>query len=98
MRGVAFDIQNKIGTLFFLADSTVGGTLSLLCINKSKVKTLELVINTLSFVMRNFGMEESSGGPKRCENLQKLCSLFKKVLKAEHGGDLSKSNIVDIGR
>lgn len=90
-------MQNKLGSLFFLADSTVGGTLSILCINKTKIKTLELTINTLSFVMRNFGLEKASNAPKRCENLQKMCTVFKKLLKEETGGDLSQVKIVDIG-
>ncbi len=97
LRGIAYDIQNKIGALFFLADTTVGGTLSLLCINKNKIKTLELVINTLGFVMRNIGMEQASGVNKRYENLQSICSSFKKILRNENGGDLSKSNIIDLG-
>jgi phosphopantetheine adenylyltransferase len=83
MRGIAFDTENRIGSLFFMADSVVGGTISALCMGKTRRKSLEVAVSTINFIQRNYGMDTSSTNMRKAENLNKLLISLKKVLKHE---------------
>ena len=50
MHGVAFDIQNKVGSIFFLIDSVVSGAISMLFIANTRRRSIEYAIQTLSFI------------------------------------------------
>jgi ACT domain-containing protein len=80
MRGIAFDLQNRVGTLFFLLDAIVGGAVSILCIASSRRKTVELTLHTLSFISQQFGKDTTSG-LRKCENLTTILINLKKALK-----------------
>jgi hypothetical protein len=80
MRGIAFDISNRVGTLFFMVDSVVGGALSLLCVGSTRKKSIEIAIHTLSFISREFGMDTVTN-PLRYENLTSMLISLKKLLR-----------------
>ena len=80
MRGIAFDMQNRVGSLFFLLDTIVGGAVSMLCIGSSRRKSMELALHTLSFISQQFG-KDSESGQRSCENLTGMLINLKKVLK-----------------
>ena len=80
MRGIAFDVQNKLGTLFFLLDTIVGGAISILCIGATRRKAFELAIHTMSFIAQQFGKDDTSG-QRRCDNLTTILINTKKLLK-----------------
>eukprot|EP01034_Spumella_vulgaris_P021953 gene21953-28033_t len=82
MRGIAFDLQNRVGTLFFLLDAIVGGAVSILCIASSRRKTVELTLHTLSFISQQFGKDTTSG-LRKCENLTTILINLKKALKTD---------------
>jgi sulfur transfer protein SufE len=80
MRGIAFDINNRVGTLFFLVDSIVGGAISVLCIGMTRKKSLEIAVHTLSFIAREFGMDTTTSA-LRYENLTSMLLNLKKLLR-----------------
>ncbi len=86
LRGIAYDTESKIGTLFFLPDSILGGGISVLCMGRTRKKSLELAIQTLTFVQKNYGLDVNSGTNRHYENLSSILSNLKKVIKKE--GDL----------
>ena len=83
MRGIVFDAQNKIGTLFLLVDSIVGGAISFICVSRSKIKALELTVQVLTFVIRNFGVDTGASESRNFENVTNMLANMKKVLKKE---------------
>ncbi|KAJ1427719.1 hypothetical protein B484DRAFT_419614 [Ochromonadaceae sp. CCMP2298] len=80
MRGIAFDVKNRVGTLFFLLDSVVGGAVSVLCIGATRKKSIEITIHTLTFVAREFGMD-SVTSPHRADNCTNMLISLKKLLR-----------------
>ncbi len=80
MRGIAFDIKNRVGTLFYLIDSIVGGAISILCIGSTRIKSIELAVHALTFLSREFGMDTVTN-PARYENLTTMLINLKKFLK-----------------
>ena len=82
MRGIAFDIVNRVGSLFFMVDSIVGGTISLLCIGSTRKKSVEIALHTLSFISREFGMDTITN-PLRVENLTPMVINLKKLLRLQ---------------
>lgn len=59
IRGISYDIKDKVGTMFFLVDSVVGGAVSILCIGSTRRKAIELATFALSFVFQQFGKSKS---------------------------------------
>lgn len=82
MRGIAFDIINRVGALFFMVDSIVGGALSILCIGNSRKKAIEIALHTLTFISREFGMDAETS-TLRYENLTTMVINLKKLLRAQ---------------
>jgi len=80
MRGIAFDMNNRSGTLFFVIDSVVGGAVSVLCVGTTRKKATAQVINALTFVAQQFGKDLSSEH-RRCDNLTTILINMKKILK-----------------
>jgi hypothetical protein len=80
MRGVSFDIQTRIGSLFFLVDSIIGGAVSLLTVADTRKKSVDLAIHALSFVTQQFGKDTNSA-LRKCENLTTILINIKKYLK-----------------
>ena len=78
MRGIAFDAKHRIGTLFLLLDSIVGGALSILCIGQA--------VGALTFVTREFGMDEETE-KHRSENLLLMLISMKKLLRMQEKYD-----------
>ena len=83
MRGIAFDTENHIGTLFFLPDTVVGGTVSVLCMGRTRRKSLEIAVAAMTFIQRNFGMDSGVQNSKRPESLAKILVTLKRALKNE---------------
>lgn len=83
MRGIAYDAESKVGTLFFLPDTTISGSISFLCISRTRQKVLELAIMTLAFVQKNYGVDKDAGTARRSDNLSKILVNIRKALKYE---------------
>jgi hypothetical protein len=83
MRGIAFDTENHIGTLFYMPDTIVSGTISMICMGRTRRKTLEVAVNTVNFIQRNYGMDSGASHARRAENLSKILLTLKKALKHE---------------
>ena len=84
MRGIAFDTNERVGVLFFLIDTIVGGAISFVCIANSKFRALEQAVHTLSFVVTQFGKEKGNGhGVSDCRNLCSILLYMRKAFKAE---------------
>ena len=61
MHGLTYDSNRRIGTLFYLVDSIIGGgAISVMCISTTRQKCLELALMVMSFVSQHFGKESSS--------------------------------------
>lgn len=86
MRGIAFDVNNRVGTLFFMLDSVVGGALSIMCIGSTRKKSIEVAVHTLSFISREFGMDTVTN-PHRAENLTSMLINMKKLLRSQDKND-----------
>jgi hypothetical protein len=84
MRGIAFDTENRIGSLFFMADAIGGGTISVICLGKTRRKSLEVAVTTINFIQRNFGMDSGAENNRRAENLNKILANLKRALKNEN--------------
>lgn len=83
MRGIAYDTEHRIGTLFFMADTVVSGTVSALCTGKSRRRSIEIAVQTFTFIQKNFGMDSEDANTRRAENLTKILLSLKKALKNE---------------
>lgn len=83
MRGIAFDTENRIGTLFFLPDTIVTGNVSIICMGRTRRKSLEIAVAAINFVFRNFGMDADAQNSRKPENLSKILISLKKALKNE---------------
>jgi hypothetical protein len=83
MRGIAYDQDHKLGTLFFLPDTVITGSLSILCIGRTRIKALEQAITTLGFVQKNYGMDKESADSRRYDNLSKMIINMRKVVRHE---------------
>lgn len=84
MRGIAYDHENQVGSLFFLPDTIITGTLSLLCVGKTRTKVVEQAAMTLSFVQRNYGIDREANSSRRPDNLSKILINVKKILRNEN--------------
>lgn len=83
MRGIAFDEKSRVGTLFYMADTVVSGTVSVLCLGKTRRKSLEIAVGTINFIQRNYGLDAGPDYARRAENLSKILVNLKKALKIE---------------
>ncbi len=83
MKGVAYDVEHKVGTLFLLGDTIVGGNISIVCMGKTREKSFEAAIQTLSFVQRNYGMDMEAKYSKRCEQMNRVLLNLKRLMKLE---------------
>lgn len=92
MRGIAYDQENKVGTLFFLPDAVITGSISILCIARTRIKAVELASHTLGFVQRNYGMDKEAADSKRYDNLSKILVHLRKVIRLD-GNTLATSTI-----
>lgn len=92
MRGIAYDQENKVGTLFFLPDTVITGSISILCIARTRIKAVELASHTLGFVQRNYGMDKEAADSKRYDNLSKILVHLRKVIRLD-GNTLATSTI-----
>ena len=82
IRGISYDIKDKVGTMFFLIDSVVGGAVSILCIGSTRRKAIELATFALSFVYQQFGKSKSDD-VKNWENVAISLNALRKLLKQE---------------
>ena len=57
MKGITFDPDARIGTLFFHIDSVVSGALSLLSLASTRKRAVETAVQALSFVMDQYGRD-----------------------------------------
>jgi hypothetical protein len=80
MRGVAFDVVSKSGTLFHLIDAVISGIISISCIAPTRKRALEISINTLTFIATQFG-RKSFEGDRGVADLQTILAQLKYVLR-----------------
>jgi hypothetical protein len=92
MTGIAYDQENRLGTLFFLSDTVITGSLSILCIGRTRMKALEQAITTLGFVQKNYGMDKDSADSRRYDNLSKMIINMCKVARKEGMQALAATN------
>jgi hypothetical protein len=80
MRGITFDKHERCGSLFFLVDSTMGGTTSMLTVANSRYRVLEEAMNNLTFITQQFGKEANGTGlyNELSTTLISLRRMFKK--------------------
>lgn len=57
MKGVTFDPEARVGTLFFHVDSVVSGALSCLSLASTRRRALETSIQAMSFVLDQYGRD-----------------------------------------
>ena len=57
MKGITFDPEAHIGTLFFHVDSVVSGALSALSLGSTRRRAVETAIQAMSFVMDQYGRD-----------------------------------------
>lgn len=82
MRGIGFDVEQSIGTLFFLVDAIVGGAVSMLCVADTRKKAIGTAIHTLEFVSNQFG-KDSTTDIRYYDNLTSILVNMKKLAKHE---------------
>lgn len=80
MRGIAFDLANKQGTIFFVVDSIVGGAVSMICVANTRKKATAQMINALTFISQQFGKDHESD-QRRWDNLSTILTNMKKILR-----------------
>ena len=61
LHGIAFDLQNRSGLAFMLADSLVGGTIGMLGVGKVHSKALRAVGKSLKFIENQVGTLHQQG-------------------------------------
>ena len=84
MRGIAFDPNERVGTLFFLVDTVVGGAVSFVCVANSRFRALEQAVSCLSFITSQFGKEKGQGqNTSDCRNLCSILLYLRKAFKVE---------------
>lgn len=83
MRGIAFDVKNKVGTLFLLVDKIVSGAVSVLCIADSRKKAFDLAIHSMNFIVQQFG-KDTAEVDRKCDNLNAILVNLRKVLKEDN--------------
>lgn len=88
MRGIAFDLHEKTGTLFHLVDAIVGGVVSISTIATTREKSVAIAITTLSFIAKQFGKESYGGSARRWSDLQEILLQLKKI--AKNDSDIAK--------
>ena len=86
LNGIAYDSKAKLGTLFFLADSIVGGVISILCIGSTRAKALEMAAGVLSFISNNFGRDRLEA-ERPWNDLTAIMLRIRAVLKRERARD-----------
>jgi hypothetical protein len=92
LRGIAYDAEHQVGTLFLLPDTIMTGSLSILCLGKTRQRALELAVTTLSFVQKNYGVDKEAGEDRHPDNLSNMLVQMKKTLKIETTISNSTSN------
>lgn len=82
MRGVAYDIEARTGTIFFLVDSIVGGVLSLVSIGNTRQKATQHAAHAVNFVTQQFGREMVEGH-RPWDNLSSILFRLQKSIKRD---------------
>jgi hypothetical protein len=80
MKGIGYDKESHTGTLFFLVDQIVGGTISVLCIGNSYKRALEIAMLAMNFVVDQFG-KDSVDNMKSWDNVSKIQNQIRLLLK-----------------
>lgn len=86
MHRIVYDMESRTGTLFFMVDSLVGGTVSILCVGNSRRRALEHAINALNFVNQQFGKDPTPLEEISWFSLSGILHDLKIVLKKEKRG------------
>ena len=86
MHRIVYDVESRTGTLFFMVDSLVGGTVSILCVGNSRRRVLEYASNALNFVNQQFGKDTTPPEERPWFNLSGILHDIKIELKKEKRG------------
>lgn len=89
MKGIGFDSLSRNGTLFFHIDTILGGALNILCVANTRIKALDLVVQTLNFVVDQFGNKIMKNKSEEYdvttwENLSSILSNLQNVSKEKN--------------
>ena len=88
MNGIGFDTAQKLGTLFLLADAVVGGVLSVLCMGSTRIRAIETAIDTLAFVLGNFGRQKLDSDQSRMwVDLGTVLARIRQAMRREKARD-----------
>ena len=81
MRGITFDKLEKVGTLFFMLDSVMSGSLSMMIVANSRYRVMEEAVNNLTFIGQQFGKDANCNG---CyDQLTVVLNTLRKAFKKE---------------
>ena len=64
MQGISFDLERRIGTLFFPIDKIIGGCISTLCVSETRHKCLITATKSLNTFVHYFG-KDGENDPKK---------------------------------
>jgi hypothetical protein len=84
-RRVGFDRDSRTGTLFFLVDASVGGSVSTLCIGSSPAKAIDIAIHTLHFVISQYGrLAVDERNSRSSDHLTSILSTLKAIKRKDN--------------
>jgi hypothetical protein len=86
LKGIGFDTESYSGTLFFHIDTILGGALNILCVANTRSKALDLALQTLNFVINEFGdklikIKSDEYDINKWENLTSILSTLQRISK-----------------
>eukprot|EP01038_Epipyxis_sp_PR26KG_P005890 gene5890-8125_t len=83
MKSIAYDVNNHIGSLFFLADKIVGGGISVLSVANNRKKSIQIALNVLNFISDQFGKEDHTNVTRKYDHLTSIAITLKRNLKQD---------------
>ena len=100
MKGITFDPEAHIGTLFFHVDSVVSGALSALSLGSTRRRAVETSIQAMSFVMDQYGRDrevrEATERPT-WDSLSTILHNMKTLYKRDYKKTTNNSNGGQVG-
>ena len=97
MKGITFDPEARVGTLFFHVDSVVSGALSCLSLASTRRRALETSIQAMSFVMDQYGrdreIKDAVEGPI-WDSLSTILHNMKTLYKRDYKRANNNSNVM----
>ena len=88
LKGVAFDLQERVGSAFMLVDSLAGGMLGVLCVGRTPRGALKAMNNSLQFISDQVGsFAQKSEFDDEQSNFAQIFQVVKGLLKDKEKED-----------